>query len=172
MTLAEAGKTIRQYRLALEGKAELVDVGAFMEAVRVLVLTGDKPCATIHDDGNWTFADGATDDMKHRSEYAGWRLPVYASPIVIKDEEPKGPIGHRFTVAELRAMLKSAEEYEEAGGSDRREDEEASFLFYRCGAGEVPCDEGEAPNPAGIYMADAEVPEEGVMAVYAYAQQP
>lgn len=77
--------------------------------------------------------------------------------------------GVHFTLMELDAMYSAASQYEAAGAADRREDHEAEFIFYRFGAGEIPPDgEGDEPNLPGIYMADADVPEEGVLPVITY----
>lgn len=35
-----------------------------------------KPCATLHDDGHWTW----TGTPPYESSFAGWRMPVYAAP--------------------------------------------------------------------------------------------
>jgi hypothetical protein len=40
--------------------------------------TGQEPVATLHDDGHWTWKKGIP---PHESNYAGWRMDVYAAPI-------------------------------------------------------------------------------------------
>lgn len=81
---------------------------------------------------------------------------------------PSPPVD-RYNLAELRAMLAAAELYEnQVDERDRRPPEEAEFIFFRCKAGQVPADEGDPPSLAGIYMADADVPEEGVLPVHTH----
>lgn len=88
-----------------------------------------------------------------------------------RDERGVGPDGHCYSISQLHAMLAAAELYEaQADEPDRRTDDDACFIFYKCGAGEVPSDEpDDVPSLPGIYMADADVPDEGVLPVITYA---
>jgi hypothetical protein len=49
--------------------------------------------ATLHDDGYWTWKKGAT--PPHESNYAGWRMDVYAAPQA--ECAPRSPYGAPFT---------------------------------------------------------------------------
>ena len=44
-----------------------------------------QPIATLHDDGHWTWKKGTT--PPHESNYAGWRMDVYAAPQDVDKEK-------------------------------------------------------------------------------------
>lgn len=40
-----------------------------------------EPVATLNDDGHWTWKNGVSSALVHASNYAGWRMEVYAAPV-------------------------------------------------------------------------------------------
>jgi hypothetical protein len=79
--------------------------------------------ATLHDDGYWTWKKGAT--PPHESNYAGWRMDVYAAPTPERAQESAGVLtdgeliainnalqgtGYAYVADKLRATLAAEKE--------------------------------------------------------------
>jgi len=76
-----------------------------------------EPVATLHDDGHWTFTASAPHELKHKANYAGWRLPVYTSAptkFIINPTIPEGwqlvPIDPTYQMLEVLLFGKGKHE--------------------------------------------------------------